>query len=161
MLPLDTLLLLDELLRVLPLDTLLLLDELLPLLRDTLLLVEPLRETLLLVELLREVDEPVRVVPVELLLRVDVPTFEDSLRRVAVVALPVRLAEVLRLLAVVALLRLLPDVLSARLEPVRVGVSDVSAVRRFSSESTFTIRLFSSREGMLTNPALRSRRLFS
>lgn len=153
-LPLDTLLLLEELLRELPLDTLLLLEELL------------LRETPLFDEVPREVDDeverllsvftvlpevvrrvvlvelllPVRVVPVELLLRVDVPTPEELPRRV-VVEVPVRsVVEVERLLVV----------LPARLDPVRVGVSDVTAVRRFSSESTLTTRLLASREGTLT-----------
>lgn len=148
---LDTpLLLLDELLlRELLLDTPLLLDELLPLLRDT-----PLLD-----ELLREADEPVRVIPELLLLRTGV--LVDSLRRVAVVALLLRLEVALRLSVVVASLLRLPVALSARLEPVRTGVPDTTAVRRFSSESTLTMREFLSREGMLTKPALRSRRFFS
>lgn len=148
---LDTpLLLLDELLlRELLLDTPLLLDELLPLLRDT-----PLLD-----ELLREADEPVRVIPELLLLRTGV--LVDSLRRVAVVALLLRLEAALRLSVVVASLLRLPVALSARLEPVRTGVPDTTAVRRFSSESTLTMREFLSREGMLTKPALRSRRFFS
>ena len=149
---LDTLLLREELLRLLPLDTLLLFEELLrelPL--DTLLLREELLrrlppDTLLLFE---ELLLPVRVVPVVPLLRVDVLT-PESLRREE---------EVLPLRVTVEVERLL--VPSARLEPVRVGVSEVMTVRRFSSESTFTLRLPSLREGIFTYPALRSRRLFS
>ena len=178
LLPLDTLLLFEELLRELPLDTLLLREELLRLLPlDTLLLFEELlreldteeellREELdepvdlLLLSLFTEVPEvlrrvlvelllPVRVVPVVPLLRVDVLT-PESLRREE---------EVLPLRVTVEVERLL--VPSARLEPVRVGVSEVMTVRRFSSESTFTLRLPSLREGIFTYPALRSRRLFS
>lgn len=176
------LLLLDELLRpVLP-DTLLLLDELL--LRELETEAAPLRE--LLDELLRdELTEPVdllllfTVVPVVEVRRVELPVLlmlllpllllrtvavlreglalEAFSRRVAVVA-------VLRLLEVAVLLVRLFSVLFAafeRLELVRIGVFDVTAVRRFSSESTFTTRLLISREGTFTNPALRSRRLFS
>ena len=165
---LDTLLLLEELLRLL--DTLLLLEEVLRLvLPDTLLLFD---EPLLLLrkleteaELLRELlDElPVRdelTEPVDLLsLFTVVPVVE--VRRVAVVAL-LRLLEVAALLVrLFAVLFVTFFVASERLEPVRVGVFEVTAVRRFSSESTFTTRLSASREGMFTNPALRSRRLFS
>lgn len=187
---LDTLLLLDELLRLL-LDTLLLLDELLRLLPDTLLLPEEafLSEGAVLTdilnffdelpevreledeeELLREVlDEPAdflslltvlpepvrRAVPEVSPLRVEVSTLlEVLLRRVAAEVAGRSAAEVLRLPAGLF-------TLSVRLEPARTGTLEVTAVRRFSSESTFTICLFSSREGTLTNPFLRSRRLFS
>lgn len=169
----DTLLLLDELLRpVLP-DTLLLLDELLlrelldELLRDE--LTEPVDLLLLFTVVpvveVRRVELPVLLMlllPLLLLRTVAVLRFEELAleafsRRVAVVA-------VLRLLEVAVLLVRLFSVLFAafeRLELVRIGVFDVTAVRRFSSESTFTTRLLISREGTFTNPALRSRRLFS
>lgn len=140
----DTLPLLDELLEVRELE-----DE-----------AEVLRETL--DELVRdELTEPVdrlslftelpvvvrRTVPPVLLLRVGVlALLEALLRRSA--------TEVFRLLDVLF-------TLSVRLEPARTGVLEVMAVRRFSSESTFTMCLFSSREGTFTNPFLRSRRLFS
>lgn len=149
-------LLCDEALR-LP-DTLLRLVLLL-LLRDTLLLrlvpLLALRDTLLLDELLRELDTEDALARGEAdeLLR-EVLALVFSLRRV-VVALPLRpVVEVERLLAELL-------VLTARLDPVRLGVLDVTAVRRFSSELNFTIRLFLSREGTLTYPFLRSRRLFS
>lgn len=178
----DTLLLLDELLRLALLDTLLLLDELL--LRELEAEVELLRE--LLDELERdELTEPVDLlslftaVPVVEVRRVELPAvllllLLLLLRTVAVLRFEVLVLDALsRRVAVVALLRLLeaavllvrlfvvPLVVSERLELVRVGVFEVTAVRRFSSESTFTTRLLASREGMFTNPALRSRRLFS
>lgn len=40
--------------------------------------------------------------------------------------------------------------------PLRVGVSEITAVRRFSSELTLTLRLLLSREGIFTKPSLRS-----
>ena len=157
------LLLLDELLRELPPDTLLLLEELL---RETPLFDEVLREVDDEAELLREVlDELVerlpdaftelsevvrRVVPVVLLLlvravpvvpllRVAVPTPEVLPRRVEA-DVPVRSVVEAERLPVAAL----------RDDPVRVGTLDVTAVRRFSSESVLTTRLLASREGILT-----------
>ena len=152
----------DTLLRLVLLlllrDTLLLRLALL-LLRDTLLLrlvpLLALRDTLLLDELLRELDTEDALARGEAdeLLR-EVLALVFSLRRV-VVALPLRpVVEAERLLAELL-------VLTARLDPVRLGVLDVTAVLRFSSELNFTIRLFLSREGTLTYPFLRSRRLFS
>ena len=76
----------------------------------------------------------------------------DSVRRDEVADSP-------RILLSVRVALLLPT-LRVSLLVVR-RLSDVTAVRRFTSESTFTIRLFSSREGIFTNPDLRSRRLFS
>lgn len=90
-------------------------------------------------------------------LRFEVLALEVLSRRVVVVAL-LRLPEVA--LPLVRLFTVL-FVASERLDPVRVGVFEVTAVRRFSSESTFTTRLLASREGTFTNPALRSWRLFS
>ena len=157
------LLLLDELLRELPPETLLLLEELL---RETPLFDEVLREVDDEAELLREVlDELVerlpdaftelsevvrRVVPVVLLLlvravpvvpllRVAVPTPEVLPRRVEA-DVPVRSVVEAERLPVAAL----------RDDPVRVGTLDVTAVRRFSSESVLTTRLLASREGILT-----------
>ena len=156
------LLLLDELLRELPPDTLLLLEELL---RETPLFDEVLREVDDEAELLREVlDELVerlpdaftelsevvrrvvpvvlllvRAVPVEALLRVAVPTPEVLPRRVEA-DVPVRSVVETERLPVAAL----------RDDPVRVGTLDVTAVRRFSSESVLTTRLLASREGILT-----------
>ena len=157
------LLLLDELLRELPPDTLLLLEELL---RETPLFDEVLREVDDEAELLREVlDELVerlpdaftelsevvrrvvpvvllllvRAVPVEALLRVAVPTPEVLPRRVEA-DVPVRSVVEAERLPVAAL----------RDDPVRVGTLDVTAVRRFSSESVLTTRLLASREGILT-----------
>ena len=156
------LLLLDELLRELPPDTLLLLEELL---RETPLFDEVLREVDDEAELLREVlDELVerlpdaftelskvvrrvvlvvlllvRAVPVEALLRVAVPTPEVLPRRVEADE-PVRSVVEAERLPVAAL----------RDDPVRVGTLDVTAVRRFSSESVLTTRLLASREGILT-----------
>ena len=154
---LDTELLLfvaDELLLPRELDTELLLfvaDELLLLPRelDTELLVlrveVPVEEELslrrtVLVEFVCLVEEPTVAFPVV------------SVRRVVVTASP-------RVLLSVRVALLLPVVREALLVVRRL--SDVTAVRWFSSESTFTRRLFSSREGIFTNPALRSRRLFS
>ena len=156
--------LLDELLR--ELDTeLLLLDELLRELDTELFLLEELlreldTEPLLLDELLRELEETelLREVPVELSLRrvvvpltllllprealFDVLLAEDSVRRVVPVTLSERLLEEERL----------PEVPTfvLREEPVRELTLEVTAVRRFSSESTLTIRRLSSREGTLT-----------
>lgn len=156
------LLLLEELLRELPPDTLLLLEELL---RETPLFDEVLREVDDEAELLREVlDELVerlpdaftelsevvrrvvlvvlllvRAVPVEALLRVAVLTPEVLPRRVEA-DVPVRSVVETERLPVAAL----------RDDPVRVGTLDVTAVRRFSSESVLTTRLLASREGILT-----------
>ena len=166
----------DELLRELLETELLLLDELRELPPDTLLLLEELlRETPLFDEVLREVDDEaellrevldelverlpdsftelsevvrrvvpvvlllVRAVPVEALLRVAVPTPEVLPRRVEA-DVPVRSAVEAERLPVAAL----------RDDPVRVGTLDVTAVRRFSSESVLTTRLLASREGILT-----------
>ena len=136
-------------------EALLLLGELL--LRDTLPLYELFEETeaalfldevLLPLPLLR--DTPVLEVLllrdtlfVEALLR-DADTEADVLRDVE--------AEVLR----DAL-----DELRVSLDELREEGVEPTAVRRFSSESTFTTRLFLSREGTFTNPDLRSRLLFS
>lgn len=185
----DTPLLLDEpllLLRLALPDTLLLLDELLLLLRELETEAELLREALDELLVRDELTEPVdllllfTVVPVVEVRRVELPVLLLLLllllllRTVDVLRFEVLALEALsRRVAVVALLRLLEAVpllvrlfavffvASERLEPVRVGVFEVTAVRRFSSESTFTTRLLASREGMFTNPALRSRRLFS
>ena len=152
---LDTELLLfveEELLLPRELDTELLLfvaEELLPRELDT---------ELLVLRVVFPVEEELslrRTVPEVLVCLVEVLTDAlpvDSVRRVVVadsprVLLPVRVA-------------LLPPVVRDTFVVER-RLSDVTAVRRFSSESTFTRRLFSSREGILTNPALRSRRLFS
>ena len=133
----------EELLRELP--------ELLELLRELLLLLD---------ELLRELEEMelLRTVPVELSLRrvvvpptlplllretlFDVLPTEELVRRVVPVTLPERLLEEERL----------PETPTFVLsdEPVREPTLEVTAVRRFSSEFTLTIRRFSSREGTLT-----------
>lgn len=158
----EVLRLLDTLLRLVPLlllrETLLLLLALL-LPRDTLLLLLVpllllLRDTLLLDELLREPDAE------DALLRDELG---EWVREVLTLVVLSRRVVVLLLRPVVAVERLFIELLllSARLDPVRLGVLDVTAVRRFSSELNFTIRLFLSREGTLTYPFLRSRRLFS
>lgn len=171
----EVLRLLDTLLRLVPLlllrETLLLLLALL-LLRDTLLLLLALllprdtlllllaplllllRDTLLLDELLRELDAE------DALLRDELG---EWVREVLTLVVLSRRVVVVLLRPVVAVERLFIELLllSARLDPVRLGVFDVTAVRRFSSELSFTIRLFLSREGTLTYPFLRSRRLFS
>ena len=141
---LETLLLLDELLRLLLLDTLLLLVELL---LDTLVFFEDvlvereldddeLLRTVLEVPERNELAEPEdlfslftallvfvrRVVPVALLLRVEVPTLLVVLLRRVAVDEPTRSAEVLRPPA-------LFFTLSVRLELVRTGVLEVTAVR--------------------------------
>ena len=162
---LDTeLFLLDELLR--ELDTeLFLLDELLRELDTELFLLDELlreldTELLLLDELPRELEETelLREVPVELSLRrvvgpptllllprealFDVLLTEEPVRRVVPVTLSEQLLEEERL----------PEVPTfvLRDEPVRELTLEVTAVRRFSSESTLTIRRLSSREGTLT-----------
>lgn len=148
-------LLLEELLllRLLLVETevLLFFDEvLLLLLRDTPALDELpllLRETLLLEALLRDVE-------VEAALLRDADDEEEVLRELADEPLREALDELRVLLA-----ELLRDTLSEEL--LRDEMLEVTAVRRFSSESTFTIRLFLSREGTLTYPFLRSRLLFS
>ena len=162
---LDTeLFLLDELLRELDTEPLLL-DELLRELDTELFLLDELlreldTELLLLEELLRELEETelLREVPVELSLRrvvvpltlpllprealFDVLLAEDPVRRVVPVTLSERLLEEERL----------PEVPTfvLREEPVRELTLEVTTVRRFSSESTLTIRRLSSREGTLT-----------
>ena len=110
--------------------------------------------------LLRELEEMelLRTVPVELSLRrvvvpptlplllretlFDVLPTEELVRRVVPVTLPERLLEEERL----------PETPTFVLsdEPVREPTLEVTAVRRFSSEFTLTIRRFSSREGTLT-----------
>ena len=134
---LDTeLLLLDELLR--ELDTeLLLLDELLRELEET----ELLREVPVELSLRRVVVPPtLLLLPREALF--DVLLTEEPVRRVVPVTLSERLLEEERL----------PEVPTfvLRDEPVRELTLEVTAVRRFSSESTLTIRRLSSREGTLT-----------
>ena len=150
-----------------------------------LLLAELLRDTLLLEVLLRELlDDTEGLVLLELLLLRDTLPFEPLLRE----TLPVELLRDTLLLEV--LLRVFDDtllLLEALLllrepvteEPLRELLDGVLrktptfeevlreealgfiAVRRFSSESTFTLRLSLSREGTFTNPDLRSRLLFS
>ena len=161
-LPLDELLLLllrdtlplDELLRLLLVETevLLFFDEvlLLLLLRETPALGEVLlllRETLLPEALLRDAE-------VEAALLRDADDEEEVLRELADEPLREALDE-LRVLLDELLRETLPE------EVLREEVLEVTAVRRFSSESTFTTRLFLSREGTLTYPFLRSRLLFS
>ena len=145
---------LDELLRLLLVETevLLFFDEvlLLLLLRETPALGEVLlllRETLLPEALLRDAE-------VEAALLRDVDDEEEVLRELADEPLREALDE-LRVLLDELLRETLPE------EVLREEVLEVTAVRRFSSESTFTTRLFLSREGTLTYPFLRSRLLFS
>ena len=134
---------LEELVRLLLVETevVFFFDEVpLLLLRDTPALDELpllLRETLLPEALLRDADDE-----------------EEVLRELADEPLREALDELRVLLA-----KLLRDTLSEEL--LRDEMLEVTAVRRFSSESTFTIRLFLSREGTLTYPFLRSRLLFS
>ena len=145
----------DEELLLLPreLDT-----ELLLFVADELLLPRELDTELLVLRVEVPVEEELslrRTVLVEFVCLVEEPTVAFpvvSVRRVVVTASP-------RVLLSVRVALLLPVVREALLVVRRL--SDVTAVRRFSSESTFTRRLFSSREGIFTNPALRSRRLFS
>ena len=153
---LDTELLLfvaDELLLPRELDT-----ELLLFVADELLLPRELDTELLVLRVEVPVEEELslrRTVLVEFVCLVEEPTVAFpvvSVRRVVVTASP-------RVLLSVRVALLLPVVREALLVVRRL--SDVTAVRWFSSESTFTRRLFSSREGIFTNPALRSRRLFS
>lgn len=150
----ETLLPLDELLRLLLVETeeLLFFDEvlLLLLLRDTPALGEVLlllRKTLLPEALLRDAE-------VEAALLRDADDEEEVLRELADEPLREALDELRVLLD-----ELLRETLSE--EVLREEVLEVTAVRRFSSESTFTTRLFLSREGTLTYPFLRSRLLFS
>ena len=153
---------LPELLRELELE-LLLLEELRELVDTELPLEELLRELVeaelpLLEELLRELveaeelrevveDVPVRraepsteLLPRDVLLEVLALAAEPE-RRVVPVVVAERLFEEERLPAVAAL---------SRDDPVREVTAEVTAVRRFSSESTLTMRRFSSREGTLT-----------
>ncbi len=113
------------------------LDELPLLLRDTLLAEALLRDVEVEAELLRDADDE-----------------EEALRELADEPLREALDE-LRVLLDELLRETLPE------EILREEVLEVTAVRRFSSESTFTTRLFLSREGTLTYPFLRSRLLFS
>lgn len=143
---------LDELLRLLLVETevLLFFDEVLLLLRETPALGEVLlllRETLLPEALLRDAE-------VEAALLRDADDEEEVLRELADELLREALDELRVLLD-----ELLRETLSE--EVLREEVLEVTAVRRFSSESTFTTRLFLSREGTLTYPFLRSRLLFS
>ncbi len=142
--------LLEELLRELVEAELPLLDELLrELVEAELPLLEELLRELVEAEELREVveDVPVRraepsteLLPRDVLLEVLALAAEPE-RRVLPVVVAERLFEVERLPAVAAL---------SRDDPVREVTAEVTAVRRFSSESTLTMRRFSSREGTLT-----------
>lgn len=118
-------------------ETLLLLEEF-PMLRDTLLFDALLRDTLLFEELLR-LDDALLLFEKLLLLR-EPATEAEPLREL--------LDELLR------------DTLpfEAALREEELGII---ALRRLSSEFTFTTRLSLSREGTLTSPDLRSRLLFS
>jgi hypothetical protein len=104
-----------------------------------LLLAELLRDTLLLEVLLRVFDDTLLLLEALLLLREPVAEVEP-------------LRELLD--------ELLRDTFPSE-EILREEVLGFIAVRRFSSESTFTTRLSLSREGTFTNPDLRSRLLFS
>lgn len=130
---------LDELLRLLLVETevLLFFDEVLLLLRETLLPEALLRDAEVEAVLLRDADDEEEVLR----------ELADEPLREALDELRVLLDELLR------------ETLSE--EVLREEVLEVTAVRRFSSESTFTTRLFLSREGTLTYPFLRSRLLFS
>ena len=146
----DTELPLEELLRELVEAELPLLEELLrELVEAELPLLEELLRELVEAEELREVveDVPVRraepsteLLPRDVLLEVLALAAEPE-RRVLPVVVAERLFEVERLPAVAAL---------SRDDPVREVTAEVTAVRRFSSESTLTMRRFSSREGTLT-----------
>lgn len=145
-------------------------EEVEPLLREGLLeeldTEEPLLlEELLLLRLLVETEELFFFdeVPLLLLLRNtllpeallrDADDEEEVLRELADEPLREALDE-LRVLLDELLRETLPE------EVLREEALEVTAVRRFSSESTFTTRLFLSREGTLTYPFLRSRLLFS
>ena len=106
-----------------------------------------LRNTLLPEALLRDTE-------VEAVLLRDADDEEEVLRELADEPLREALDE-LRVLLDELLRETLPE------EVLREEALEVTAVRRFSSESTFTTRLFLSREGTLTYPFLRSRLLFS
>ena len=166
-------------------------EELLLLLRELLLLFEEellrLLETELLDELLlellrRELDDTELLFDEELLRSLDTELldFVLLLRRVVLPDTPVPREALSRLLVeteepLAALVRRFPPfdtlvrlllveldvVVLLRDDVVREGVFEVTAVRRFSSELTSTRRLFSSREGTFTYPALRLLRLFS
>ena len=166
-------------------------EELLLLLRELLLLFEEellrLLETELLDELLlellrRELDDTELLFDEELLRSLDTELldFVLLLRRVVLPDTPVPREALSRLLVeteeplaalvrrfspfdtLVRLLLVEVDVVVLlRDDVVREGVFEVTAVRRFSSELTSTRRLFSSREGTFTYPALRLLRLFS
>lgn len=149
---------LDELLRLLLVETevLLFFDEvlLLLLLRETPALGEVLlllRNTLLPEALLRDAE-------VEAVLLRDADDEEEVLRELTDEPLREALDE-LRVLLDELLRETLPEEVPE--EVLREEALEVTAVRRFSSESTFTTRLFLSREGTLTYPFLRSRLLFS
>ena len=150
----EELLRLDELLRFETLDELFLFDEPLETLDELLLLDEPLL-----------LDELVRAVLVALLFLLlslrDTLLLEVLLRALLDEGLlslrePVTEVEPLRELLDEPLRDTLPFEVALREEAL-----DVIAVRRFSSEFTFTTRFSLSREGTLTNPNLRSRLLFS
>lgn len=160
-------------------------EELLLELREELLLL--LRETELLDELLlellrRELDDTELLFDEELLRSLDTELldFVLRLRRVVLPDTPVPREALSRLFVeteepLAALVRRFPPfdtlvrlllveldvVVLLRDDVVREGVFEVTAVRRFSSELTSTRRLFSSREGTFTYPALRLLRLFS
>lgn len=166
-------------------------EELLLLLRELLLLFEEellrLLETELLDELLlellrRELDDTELLFDEELLRSLDTELldFVLLLRRVVLPDTPVPREALSRLFVeteepLAALVRRFPPfdtlvrlllveldvVVLLRDDVVREGVFEVTAVRRFSSELTSTRRLFSSREGTFTYPALRLLRLFS
>ena len=141
-----------------------------------LLLAELLRETLLFDTLLRELlDDTEGLVLLELLLLLDTLPFEPLLRDTLLVELLRVFDDTLLLLEVLLLVRepvteveplreLLDELLRDTFpfeEELREEELGFIAVRRFSSESTFTLRLSLSREGTFTNPDLRSRLLFS
>ena len=176
----------EELLLELREELLLLLRELLLLFEEELLrlleteLLLELREELLL--LLRELDDTELLFDEELLRSLDTELldFVLLLRRVVLPDTPVPREALSRLLVeteepLAALVRRFPPfdtlvrlllveldvVVLLRDDVVREGVFEVTAVRRFSSELTSTRRLFSSREGTFTYPALRLLRLFS
>lgn len=167
----------EELLLELREELLLLFEEELLRLLETELLDE------LLLELLRrELDDTELLFDEELLRSLDTELldFVLLLRRVVLPDTPVPREALSRLLVeteepLAALVRRFPPfdtlvrlllvevdvVVLLRDDVAREGVSEVTAVRRFSSELTSTRRLFSSREGTFTYPALRLLRLFS
>lgn len=177
--------LLLELLLELREELLLLLRELLLLFEEELLrlLETELLDELLLELLRRELDDTELLFDEELLRALEAELLLDFvllLRRVVLPDTPVPREALSRLLVeteepLAALVRRFPPfdtlvrlllvevdvVVLLRDDVVREGVFEVTAVRRFSSELTSTRRLFSSREGTFTYPALRLLRLFS